>query len=314
MFKRTLFLVAAVSAVFALTSCDNKIAYNSNSGDNGSRDSAMQLLVNTNKTEDISAPEGDNEDWYYFIPNEEGLATVSAYIDKPADIILTFTVMDGFGRPIHSVVTNHSENMYTLPEFNVQHDNYFISLITTDGKSSYTLRADFRLPDPEPDCEIGTFACAGNVLMQCKEKVGFVQITECANDTPECDSTVGECKAAAAVKKCVPADKCKKGENCCKPKPPKPDDSGKTDGIGANEKTVTGTIVLVTPRDSNVADVKINGLGSNKKVKKGAKAYLRGLNRKVDIYDCKTTYCMAAIKASSDELTHYDKVDVVVDE
>ena len=224
--------------------------------------------------------------------------------------------MDGFGRPIHTLVTNHSDSVYELEESNVKHDNYFISLVTTDGKSSYTLRADFRIPEPEPDCTIGTFACSGNILMQCKEKVGFVQIMECASDSQECDSEVGECKAVVkggggggSKKKCVPVDKCKpeKGDKCCA------DNNSNTDGIGADEKTVTGTIVLVTPRDSNVADVKISGLGSNKGVKKGAKAYLRGLNRKVDIYDCKTTYCMAAIKASSDELTHYDKVDVVVD-
>lgn len=312
MFKRTPFLIAAVSAVLAFSSCDKTIAYNSNSGDNGSRDSAMQLLINTNKTEDISAPEGDNEDWFYFIPDENGLVTVSAYIDKPSDIILTLAVMDGFGRPIHSITTNHSENMYSLPEFKVEHDNYFISLITTDGKSSYTLRADFRIPEPEPECEIGTFACSGNILMQCKEKLGFVQISECDNDSQECDSTVGECKTVSSGRrKCVPADKCKKGENCCKSNTQNTNDN--SDGIGENDKTVTGTIVLVTPRDSNVADVKINGLGSKKGVKKGAKAYLRGLNRKVDIYDCKTTYCMAAIKASTDELTHYDKVDVVVE-
>lgn len=310
MLKKTLILFAAVSALIAFTSCNKEIEYNSNTGNDGSRDSATQLLVNTSKVDDLSAPEGDNEDWYYFAPQENGLAKIIAFIDNPHDLITTITVMDNFGRPLNTVTTNKSVNIYEIPEFSVEKENYFISLKTTEGKSSYTIKAEFRVPEPEPTCEIGTFICADNVLQQCT-KQGLQPVMTCEGDTV-CNAEIGECaskNASAQTSKCVPANKCKAGQNCCKPKQPKASD----DEISETEKTVRGTIVLVTPRAGDIADVKINGLGQKKNVKKGAKAYLRGLKRKVDIYDCKSTYCMATIKATSEELTHYDQVDVVVE-
>ena len=117
-------------------------------------------------------------------------------------------------------------------------------------------------------------------------------------------------KESGPRNRCVPIEKCKKGQNCCKPKTTKPvaDD----DDIAEGEKTVQGTIVLVTPRGDGIADVKINGIGSKNHVKKGAKAYLRGLKRKVNIYSCLNVSCQATIKATSDELQKYDRVDVVV--
>ena len=310
MLKKLLILFAAVSALIAFTSCNKELEYNSNSGNNGSRDSASQLLVNTSKTEDLSAPDADNEDWFFFTPPEKGFVSVVTFVDKPSDIIINISIMDNFGRPINSVITDKHVNMYELPEIPVEKENYFIALKTTEGKSAYTIKANFRLPDPEPDCEIGTFKCIDNVLNEC-QKTGYTEIMVCEGETSVCDEEVGECKAAKASSghtKCVPANKCKPGQKCCKSS-----SSGDDEGISDTEKTIKGTIVLVTPRDNNLADVKINGLGERKGVKKGAKAYLRGLKRKVDIYDCKTTYCMATIKATSEELTHYDTVDVVVE-
>ncbi len=311
MLKKALVLFAAVSALFALSSCNKEIDYNSNSGNDGSRDSATQLLVNTSKIDDLSAPDGDNEDWYYISPQDKGFVTVVLFVDKPSDIIITLSIMDNFGRPKEILTTNKSTNIFTLPEIAVEKENYFISVITKEGKSSYTIKADFRLPDPEPDCEIGTFACVGNVLQQC-QKTGFETIMECEDDTPVCDVEMGECRAKTATSTpCVPKDKCKSGQKCCRDK--KAADNDESLDIASDVKTVTGTIVLVTPRSNDLADVKINGLGEKKGIRKGAKAVLRGLKRKVDIYDCKTTYCMATIKATSEELTRYDKVDVVAE-
>lgn len=309
MFKKLLVMSAAVSALFAFTSCNKDIEYNSNTGGDGSRDTASQLLINTPKTSDISAPEGDNEDWYYFAPQENGFAKVILVIDNPRDVVINYSVMDNFGRPLQVMTTNGTTNLYEISEFPVQKEHYFVALKTTEGKSTYTIKAEFRLPDPEPDCEIGTYACAGSVLQECT-KNGLVEVMTCEGSSPVCDADAGECRAKKSSgrshAKCVPANKCKAGQNCCKP-------TGDEEGIGEGEKTVRGTIVLVTPRSGDLADVKINGLGQKKGVKKGAKAYLRGLKRKVDIYDCKTTYCMATIKATSEELTHYDTVDVVVE-
>lgn len=269
-------IVIASAFLFTFAACGEKtIEYNSNSGTNGARDTATQLLLNTNHIEDISAPEGDNEDWFYFMPQEKGLVTVSAFIDTPQNLIVTLYVMDGFGKTLYSKTTNHSDNTYTFDKFDVDPDRYFIALKTTEGKSNYTIRADFELPPP-----------------------------------PEPEVVEEEDTSANPVRqKCVPIEKCKAGQKCCKPKSPAPVEENT---IGEGEKTIKGTIVLVTPQGDDLADVKISGLGSQKNVKPGAKAYLRGLKRKVDIYSCKTTFCMGTVKATSEELKTYDAVDVVV--
>ena len=292
MFRQTHIWILAFFAAMSFTACNHEVEYNSNTGHDGSRDSASQLLVNTDKVDDISAPTGDNEDWYYFIPPEDGIIQVSLFVDKPSDVIIEPTVMDGFGRPLHTMSTSHNQNVYEFPKFDVKKDRYFISLKTTNGKSSYTIRATFELPpppEPEPECSA---------------------TKPCADDNMTCEN--GVCVEVEVKKgprpKCVPADRCKKGQNCCPVKQQKPDDE---DDI-STEKTVMGTIVLVTPRGDGIADVNINGIGEKNGVKKGAKAYLRGLKRKVNIYSCFNVSCQATIKATSDELQKYDHVDVVV--
>ena len=277
MFKKSLICIAAVAALIHFASCATEIEYNSNTGHDGSRDSASQLLIDTNKVDEISATEGDHEDWFYFTPKEKGLIAISIFVDKPAEATLNIAVMDGFGRTLHEMATNQDKNVYDFMKFDVEPDRYFIAIKAKSGKSSYTLKANFELPPPPmPEPEI---------------------VAE-----PEEKETKTTKRSA-----CVPADKCRPGQKCCKPKAAASDNE-----ISEAEKTVKGTIVLVTPRGSDLTDVKISGIGSKNKVQKGAKAVLRGLKRKVDIYQCQTTFCLATIKATSEELAHYDTVDVVV--
>ena len=268
MAKKLLLSLAAVAA-FAVAGCSETLEYNSRSGINGSRDAANQLLVNSEHTEDISAPKADNEDWYYFMPPEEGLVTVKAVIDRPQSIVVAIAVRDSFGIPIQTIETNRSENIYTFPQLEVKTERYFISLITTNGESGYTVRVGFEVPPPvviEPDPE----------------------------PDPGPTPTPTKCKGSS-----------------CK-KPPQPDTTP-TGGPNPDDPKITGTIVLVTPRGENLCEVKIDGVGKNKGAKAGAKAYLRGLNRKVDIKKCLNTSCTGTIKATSEELSHYDKVDVYID-
>ena len=74
--KRSILFVCACALGLGLGACSKTIEYNSNSGYDGSRDSASQLLVNTSKVDDLSAIDGDNEDWFYFTPPEKGFITV----------------------------------------------------------------------------------------------------------------------------------------------------------------------------------------------------------------------------------------------
>ena len=224
-------------------------------------------MVNSEHTEDISAPQADNEDWYYFVPPEEGLITVKTYIDRPQSIIVNITIRDSFGTPINTLQTNHSENTYTFPQFEVKPERYFISLITTDGESSYTIRPDFEVPPPPV-------------------------IEEPVIDEPTPSPQPSKCKGSSCKK--TPASD------------PTPEGTDPT-------RTITGKVVLVTPRGENLCEIKINGVGKNKGGKAGAKAYLRGLNRKVDIKKCLNTSCTGTIKATSEELSHYDQVDVEID-
>ena len=277
MFKKSLICIAAIATLFNFAACSTGIEYNSNSGHDGSRDSASQLLVNTNKVDEVSAIDGDHEDWFYFTPAENGIIAVSVFVDKPAESKLRISVMDGFGRTLHELGTSESKNVYEFIKFDVKADRYFIAVKCETGKSSYTLKADFELPPPpvvEPEL-----------------------VAEPVEETKSAKRT-----------SCVPADKCKSGQKCCKPKAAPVSD----DEISPTDKTVKGTIVLVTPRGSDLADIKISGIGSKNKVQKGAKAILRGLKRKVDIYQCHSTFCLATVKATSEELANYDSVDVVV--
>ncbi len=277
---KKLFLMASATMLLSLSACTtDPIAYNSNSGFDGTRDSASQLLIDVNKVDDIDAPAGDNEDWYYFIPKEEGFVKVSVFVDDPNKMVGSLTVFDGFGRSLNNQSINTVQSIQELPKINVKGDErYFVALKVTEGKSTYTIAANFELPPP-PEVE--------------------PEIVE--------DTHVNTTKPSSNKPKCVPADKCKAGQNCCKPK------ATSEDGIPEGAKTVRGTIVLVTPREGEISDIKINGLGSSKNVKAGMKAYLRGLNRKVDLYSCKTTFCNATVKATSEELARYDTVDVVLE-
>ena len=157
-------------------------------------------------------------------------------------------------------------------------ERYFAAIKLDKGSTSYTVSATFEFPPPPV------------VLVD------------------EDDNSSGGQKTST---KCIPIDKCKPGQNCCKPKNNNSSNDGNTIPPGA--KTIRGTIVLVTPREGEISDIKINGLGSSKQVKPGMKAILRGLNRKVDIYSCKTTFCNATIKATSEELSRYDSVEVVLE-
>ncbi|MFA5623668.1 MAG: hypothetical protein WC966_01235 [Bradymonadales bacterium] len=279
--RRNFVSLSIILFIVILVGCKpDTIAYNSNTGHDGSRDSATQLLINSPRTDSISAPEGDNEDWYFFVPQEEGLITLSLNIDKPAEMEGQILLLDAFGQNLNTMGLSKGQSLYEFPSFSVKPDRYFVALKCTAGSSPYTIRASFSLPPPPPPVE----------------------------EPPEIEPEPS--------KRCVPISRCnpKRGDRCCRPKETKPVESEDETVIPATAKTVIGTIVLVTPREDALADIKINGIGKRNGVRPGAKAVLRGLKRKVSIYACQTTYCNATVKATSADLDRYDKVEVVLDE
>ena len=271
--------------------CSHGVQYNSNSGNDGTRDVAVLINVNQDITGDLSASKGDNEDWFYFIPSEnQGSVTVSVITDSNSPMEATVELMDAMGRSLQSKQLKQTSNTYLLDKTEVEKDKYFVVLKTASSDGKYTFRVDYELPVVNPPDNTNEAEASD---------------TE-ANTEETTDNT--------KTRSCVPADKCKPGQKCCKPKPAdnneaKTDNSASLDGA----KTIKGTIVLNTPRGDGVSDIKINGLGKNNNVKPGAKAVLRGLNRKVDIYKVMNTSCMATVNATSDELKRYDTVEVVVE-
>ena len=279
MFRNIFTLLVAVFLVLAVTACKpDAPEYNTNSGYDGTRDSASQLLLDNVKSDTIDATNGDNEDWYYFLAKEDGFITVNLFLDAPAEIEGSFTVHDGFGRPIQNdPLAKSPQSLHVLPRFEVKaNERYFIAIKAINGKSTYSIEVKFELPPtPEPDPVI-------------------------VDDTPDPTPT----KQA-----CIPADKCKPGQNCCKSKKTNDND----DAVPANAKIVQGSIVVSTPREGGIIDIRINGLGSKHGVKVGMKAYLHGLNRKVDLYSCKSSSCNGTVKATSEEIARYGTVDVVIE-
>lgn len=279
MFRNVIALLATVFLVLVLAACKPETPeYNSNSGFDGSRDSASQLMIDNVKSDTIDATLGDNEDWYYLIAQNDGFITINLFLDSAAEIEGSFAVHDGFGRPIQSETLNKvPQSLHVLPRFEVKtNERYFIAVKANSGKSTYSVEAKFEFPpEPEPDPII-------------------------VDDTPV--QTTTPTKQA-----CIPIEKCKPGQNCCKAKKPAEDE------VPANAKIVQGSIVVSTPREGGIIDIRINGLGSKNGVKVGMKAFLHGLNRKVELYSCKTTSCNGTVKATAEELSRYGTVDVVVE-
>ena len=282
MTKRILIALAVLS--LSCVSCNKDAPYNSNSGDNGSRALATSIALNQDVTDSLSAKIGDNEDWFSFSPTEPGEVTVSVVLDDPAGMSVSASLYDSFGRELQTKETNPGTNVYLLDKYEATTDRYFVAMKTTKGEGNYTLKVGFEVPKVE--------------------EVAVNTNTEVEENTEKQPS-------------CVPADKCKPGQKCCRSKSssttPPPTPPADSDEITPETKTIKGTIVLITPRGDDLSDIKINGIGLKKNVKPGMKAVLRGLKRKVDIYKCLNTSCQATVKATSEELAHYDTVDVVVE-
>ena len=275
MFRKVIALLASASILLILAACQpDVIEYNSNSGLDGSRDSASQLLIDHVKSDTIDATIGDHEDWYYIIAQAEGFLTTQLFLDTPTAVKGTFTIHDGFGRQLETVsFDGSSTNINTLPRIEVKaKERYFVALKVTEGKSTYSVEAKFELP-PEPEV-----------------------IPEVVEDKP----------TRTTKSSCVPADRCKSGQNCCKPKK-------QEEEVSANAKIVKGSIVVSTPRENGIIDIRISGIGSKTGVKAGMKATLRGLNRNVELYSCKSSSCNGTVKASTEELARYGTVEVVVE-
>ena len=283
-------LTSALCALcFGLSACSpTQVEYNSNSGTNYSLSTATTIALDTLNTAELNAPDGNNEDWYGFSVQENGFITLDFSADKPSDLIFDVSLMDSFSRPLDAVTTNDIEHVYTFEKREAEPGNYFISVVTNmekkygddssdgdhyrSGVSQYTVSVKFELPEPEPE---------------------FVP-------EPEPEPEEVDTKNA---KKCVPADKCKSGQNCCKPK--------KTATPVAEEKILSGNIVSITPQGDKVI-IKIAGFGTKKGVRKGATGKLHGSSIEAYIYSCAENACQATVEASGDDVKRYRTVDVVV--
>ena len=272
--KKLLFAALAAS-VLIFAACNKEIAYNSNSGGDGSRDSASNLKLDQVTQGDVSAPDGDNEDWYYFMLPGDGTITPRIHWDRAYDLHGDMVLYDGYGQEIEvmGIVPGVTDYAFKPLEGNGQ-NRYFVAIKVTDGKGSYGVEVGFE-PKPEP---------------------------EIAPDETIPEETTPEKRVPRP--KCVPAAECKSGQNCCK-------ESGHSEPQPVSTDPIAkGTVVLVTQRGDDLCDIKISGIGTKNNIQPGMKAEVRGLKRSVDLYKCLPTSCLATVKATPDELKRYDTIDV----
>jgi len=278
---RKLLLSALLMAACSFGACASGGAeYNSNPSTNGTLSTATTVAFDKVVASKLDAPAGTNEDWYAFEVRENGFVQLNFFVEEPKHLLFDVSLLDSFGRPLDSVTTNASEQTYVFDKREMEPDRYFISVATNMGKeygdedckgvSPYTVSVHFEVPPP-----------------------------------PEPEPQEVEPEPEQKAEKCVPADKCKAGQKCCKPK--------KAPAPAAVEETVvTGNIVSITPQAGGKVVVKISGIGTKKGVRKGATGKLQGSSLTAYIYSCAENACQATIEASSDEVKRYKSVDVVV--
>lgn len=275
--KKSILALWAASALVCMA-CEKEIPYNSNSGENGTRDSAAVIQFDKVTTGQISAPDGDNEDWFYVFPSEEGKVNVSIHWENHSGIDGQMVLCNGYGQAIQTLNIDSHQSDYTFNEQDVTPNRYFIAIKADKGKGTYSINSSFYVPQPDV----------------------VETTTDQSTDTSQQPQT-----------RCVPASKCKPGQRCCK-ETIHTQDSPKPDPEPAPAPVVIakGTIVLVTQRGDELCDIKISGIGTQNQIQPGKKAVVRGLNRSVDIYKCFNTSCMATVKATPEELNRYDKIEV----
>ncbi len=270
-----------------------EVEYNSNSGANSSMSTAHAITFDKINSASLSAPTGNNEDWYEFTVTENGLISMDFSADSPSHLIFNVALLDSFGRPLDNITTNASQTTYSFEKREAEPDRYFVSIATNmdkkygsencTGESAYSVAVHFELPPPPaPVVDEAAIAAA-----------------KAAEEAAEADQ-----KSSA---KCVPADKCKAGQKCCKPKKP-----ATPAPVVVQEKTVSGEVVSVTPQSNGKLIIKISGIGSDVGVHKGMTGKLHGTNISVNIYSCASKACQATVEASADEVKRIKNVDVVV--
>lgn len=281
---------ALVASASLLQGCGpREIAYNSNSGPDGVRDTATQLYLNTSEDDRCNADEGDHEDWRYLLIEKPGLLRVSVRVDNPrmdANVYLH----DGFGRAIDRLNVNGSSDFYEFNEIEVPVGRYYFRMACNSGQSVYTVSATFREP----------------------ERVAEPETVFVVDATPEPPK---EDPKPRVKKKPAPKPEPKKEEP--KKEEPKvvveaPKEEPAPEPVSLPPKSVVGTITLVTPSDGGKAKITIRGIGSKYGVDSSMKGKLKNKGKTVTLIDCEASKCQGIVEADQEELKQYNEVEFIV--
>lgn len=287
-FRPLLMPLCALAASLCLSGCGpREIAYNSNSGPDGVRDTATQLYLNTSEDDRCNGDEGDNEDWRYLLIDEAGLLKVSVRVDNPRMEANVF-LHDGFGRAIDRLNINASSDFYEFNEIEVPVGRYYFRIACDKGQSVYTVSASFREP-------------------QKVAEPAQVYVVEAA---PEPKVEEPRPRKKRREKKEEPK---KVEEPRPEPKVEAPEPEPVPEPVAAlPPKPVVGTITLVTPSDGGKAKITIRGVGSKYGVDSSMKGKLKGKGKTVTLIDCEKTKCQGIIEADQEELKDFTEVEFLV--
>ena len=274
-------ILSVLAALVLISGCG--VAYNSNSGTNGTRDSATQLSTGIAITEKCDADVGNNEDWYTFTPSEPGTINININASSTENNNL-LQLFDGFGRELKSLNIDPSKSVYSFDPIeitNVSADlRYFVKVTCLAGQTTYTIQTTLT-PPPVPEVPSGN-GNAGNGSGNNGE----------ASSTQDDTSNAGQSSGRH--------HRSKKDTQTTQPV------EEETEPV----QTYEGMIVLITPSETEDTSIKIQNVGDKTNTKPGDKATLKGLNRKVKLVSCSKNYCMGSVKATPEELKRYDVVIV----
>lgn len=159
----TVFILIAVG--LSTAGCGStEIRPDSASGKDFERAGAQQLFFDKLQDDYLSAPEGDNTDWYFFKVQEKGILQLTIFWDDHKIVKPVIDVRDRFGALLDTR-QHSSEVEKDKIELRVRAGTHFVRLNTKKGKSVYTIEAIFDPFDHDPDDDDRPEPMRGNDLL-----------------------------------------------------------------------------------------------------------------------------------------------------
>jgi hypothetical protein len=142
-----------------------EITPDSASGKDFERAGAKQLFFDKLQDDFLSAPAGDNTDWYFFKVQEKGFLKLTIFWDDHKTVKSVIDIRDRFGALLDT--RRHSAELEKDQiDLRVEAGTHFVRLNTNKGKSVYTIEAIFTPFDFNPTDDDRPEAVGGTDLLE----------------------------------------------------------------------------------------------------------------------------------------------------